>query len=198
MFLAFTLAEKGAPPFVRYFSIFPSRHSRIAVHSLPSPERHLPRPPRGVRLLSLFPDLQLSTFDFQPSLSSTPFSCNTYGSPRKCCKQKTYGTAKPFRCNTYKKHRGPFDVRRADDGYGSIPFIFFILQAHRHNGLESSPLQSIRCARFSSRRRVYPPFLPNGFAKACPDLFGEEQSDQGALFHQSRVTVLPRPFRGRE
>src|SRR5712692_762624 len=31
------------------------------------------------------------------------FSCNTYGSPRKCCKQKTYGPAKPFRCNTYKK-----------------------------------------------------------------------------------------------
>src|SRR6266850_1626361 len=28
------------------------------------------------------------------------FSC-TYGSPRKCCKQKTYGIAKPFRC-TYK------------------------------------------------------------------------------------------------
>jgi hypothetical protein len=31
------------------------------------------------------------------------FSCNTYGSPRKCCKQKTYGLAKSFRCNTYKK-----------------------------------------------------------------------------------------------
>ncbi len=31
------------------------------------------------------------------------FSCNTYGFPRKCCKQKTYGQAKPFRCNTYKK-----------------------------------------------------------------------------------------------
>jgi hypothetical protein len=31
------------------------------------------------------------------------FSCNTYGSPRKCCKQKTYFLAKPFRCNTYKK-----------------------------------------------------------------------------------------------
>jgi hypothetical protein len=30
------------------------------------------------------------------------FSCNTYGSPHKCCKQKTYGLAKPFRCNTYK------------------------------------------------------------------------------------------------
>src|SRR5713101_9647969 len=34
------------------------------------------------------------------------FSCNTYGSPRKCCKQKTYGPAKPFRCNTYKKQGG--------------------------------------------------------------------------------------------
>ena len=34
------------------------------------------------------------------------FSCNTYGSPRKCCKQRTYGIAKPFRCNTYKKHVG--------------------------------------------------------------------------------------------
>src|SRR6266576_3995697 len=27
----------------------------------------------------------------------------SYRSPRKCCKQKTYGRAKPFRCNTYKK-----------------------------------------------------------------------------------------------
>jgi hypothetical protein len=26
----------------------------------------------------------------------------TYGSPRKCCKQKTYGMARPFRDNTYK------------------------------------------------------------------------------------------------
>jgi|SRR5713226_4376885 len=34
------------------------------------------------------------------------FSCNTYGSPCKCCKQKTYGQAKPFRCNTYKKQGG--------------------------------------------------------------------------------------------
>src|SRR5260370_24917659 len=37
---------------------------------------------------------------------SKSFSCNTYGSPRKCCKQKTYGMAKPFRCNTYKKQGG--------------------------------------------------------------------------------------------
>ena len=34
------------------------------------------------------------------------FRCNTYASPRKCCKQRTYGLAKPFRCNTYKKPGG--------------------------------------------------------------------------------------------
>ncbi len=39
-------------------------------------------------------------------LFSKSFICNTYASPRKCCKQKTYGPAKPFRCNTYKKHGG--------------------------------------------------------------------------------------------
>ncbi len=35
------------------------------------------------------------------------FRCNTYGSPRKCCKQKTYGEAKSCRCNTYKKQGVP-------------------------------------------------------------------------------------------
>src|SRR6267378_7971104 len=34
------------------------------------------------------------------------FSCNTYGFPRKCCKQRTYGTAKPFRCNLQKTRGG--------------------------------------------------------------------------------------------
>ena len=47
-----------------------------------------------------------------PCNESTPrycfksFSCNTYESPRKCCKQKTYGPTKSFSCNTYKKHGG--------------------------------------------------------------------------------------------
>ena len=40
------------------------------------------------------------------SYSHKCFRCNTYGSPRKCCKQKTYGIAKLFRCNTYKKQGG--------------------------------------------------------------------------------------------
>src|SRR5467141_3684882 len=41
---------------------------------------------------------------FSPTLRSRKsFSGNTYGSPRKCCKQKTYGRANFFSCNTYKK-----------------------------------------------------------------------------------------------
>src|SRR5260370_7393764 len=31
------------------------------------------------------------------------FSCNTYESPRKCCKQKTYALAKLFTCNRVEK-----------------------------------------------------------------------------------------------
>ena len=32
-------------------------------------------------------------------------TCNIYETPRKCCKQKTYVSAKSFSCNTYKKPR---------------------------------------------------------------------------------------------
>ncbi len=35
------------------------------------------------------------------------FTCNTYGPPRKCCKQKTYGVGTSFSCNTYKKQGYP-------------------------------------------------------------------------------------------
>src|SRR5882724_2219269 len=44
-----------------------------------------------------------SPYTLPSSASCKSFSCNTYGSPRKCCKQKTYSSRKPFRCNTYKK-----------------------------------------------------------------------------------------------
>jgi hypothetical protein len=83
--------------------------------------RHLRQSPqsRFIRALPLKGsplNFQLLTFNlplfsvptFQPSnrpacKPSKSFSCNTYGSPRKCCKQKTYATAKSFKCNTYKK-----------------------------------------------------------------------------------------------
>jgi hypothetical protein len=40
------------------------------------------------------------------SLSRNSFRRNTYGLPRKCCKQTTYGKVKSFRCNTYRNHGG--------------------------------------------------------------------------------------------
>jgi len=44
------------------------------------------------------------TVTFSPTLRPRKsFSRNTYETPRKCCKQKTYAKAKSFRCNTYKK-----------------------------------------------------------------------------------------------
>src|ERR1700737_3030471 len=57
----------------------------------------------------------LSTFNFGLStsrlhsscpLSFKSFSCNTYASPCKCCKQNIYCLTKSFRCNTYKKPGG--------------------------------------------------------------------------------------------
>src|SRR6266478_4973292 len=56
-------------------------------------------------------------------LSPKAFSCNTYGSPRKCCKQKTYSRAKPFRCNTYKKQGGY--ILQAKRLSPSAPFLQF-------------------------------------------------------------------------
>ena len=41
-----------------------------------------------------------------PTPALNPLSATLMGSPRMCCKQKTYSKAKPFRCNTYTKHGG--------------------------------------------------------------------------------------------
>ena len=61
------------------------------------------------------------------------FSCNTYGSPRKCCKQKTYSKTKPFRCNTYKKQGGT----------SFKPNIFLSPSASRRSDLQTSGCSSV-------------------------------------------------------
>src|SRR5438105_5794108 len=49
-------------------------------------------------------NFQLLTFNLPPSLPPlSPLSATLMGSPRMCCKQKTYSKAKPFRCNIYAK-----------------------------------------------------------------------------------------------
>ena len=65
------------------------------------------------------------------------FSCNTYGSPRKCCKQKTYGQAKPFRCNTYKKQgwrssSWELATRHSSVAIGLKSFLFTFLRTLLH------------------------------------------------------------------
>ena len=67
---------------------------------------------------------------------------NTYGSPRKCCKQKTYSLAKPFRCNTYKKLGGHPSSQKF---LPSTPFLLF----GRSN--------VSTCKRFN----VFPVYLPS-------------------------------------
>jgi hypothetical protein len=68
---------------------------------------------------------------------SKSFSCNTYGSPRKCCKQKTYGQAKSFRCNTYKK-QGASPPRRSDTRMLGISDV----AAFRRLDVRPAPLQA--------------------------------------------------------
>src|SRR6266849_2648692 len=70
-----------------------------------SPPSSHARPPGSPS--NFFRILPSHTVTFSPTPRSLKsFSCNTYGFPRKCCKQKTYGRAKPFRYNTYKKQGG--------------------------------------------------------------------------------------------
>src|SRR6266481_4685784 len=67
-----------------------------------------PLPPRDESRRCTYDPLPLVT-PKRKTRHSNSFSCNTYGIPRKCCKQKTYGGPNSFRCNTYKK-QGEGDV----------------------------------------------------------------------------------------
>ena len=62
----------------------PCRDRRLSTSSAPLPHIHKSLP--------------------TPALS--PLSATLMGSPRMCCKQKTYSKAKPFRCNIYAKPGG--------------------------------------------------------------------------------------------
>ena len=147
-------------------------------HLWQSPQSHFIRtlPLQGSPL-----NFQLLTFNlplfsvptFQPSnlpasKPSKSFSCNTYGSPRKCCKQKTYGQVKPFRCNTYKKH---------GDGVGS----------HQNFQLSTQPSSS-------PKSLPYNPFADPHPLSLYPAIFYKKGGGKSAVLppvisHGSRVTV---------
>jgi hypothetical protein len=80
VFLAFAVAEKGAPPFVRYFSIFP-HHSRMAAHSRRSRLCELGE--LGGLCVNSVSFFRLSTFNFRLSTSPSP--------PSPCLSQSCRG-----------------------------------------------------------------------------------------------------------
>src|SRR5882762_5871668 len=76
-----------------------AQHSRRSEHAIKDAHRARPdfvgeRPPGAEGFLSIvFPTDPCLLITAHSCLKS--FSCNTYESPRKCCKQKTYTLAKP-------------------------------------------------------------------------------------------------------
>ncbi len=97
---AVTLVEEGASPSMR-----PRRAALLTEHA--AKHAHPERASRAEGSLfgaTYFPS---KTVTFSPTIRPhKSFSGNTYGSPRKYCKQKTYAISKSFSCNTYKKHGG--------------------------------------------------------------------------------------------
>jgi len=116
-------------------------------------------------LRQVFPYLATS---LRPSLLfPKPFRCNTYGPPRKCCKQKTYGQAKLFRCNTYTKQGERagvslrsstlvLRVRRNDSPRRERRFPLFVLRSSRIAG------RGTRRFSFTSH---FPNALPSSFCR---------------------------------
>jgi hypothetical protein len=143
--------------------------------------RALPLPASPLSLQLLTSDLPLCNVPtFKPSNLQTlqncsnSFSCNTYGTPRKCCKQKTYGPAKPFSCNTYKKQGGAPSSQKSSSPCSTLPpfggldlrtfqrasiSTCFHLASHLPYALPSSvSCNSLVCRSYENCRGVYQQF----------------------------------------
>src|SRR6267142_1307914 len=139
------------------------RHARRASFEDPRPERtsRVDRPvPSGYFVASAPPHKS--------------FSCNTYGSPPKYCKQKTYGVAKLFRCNTYKKQGVPIMVNQDS--------LNFEILTSPQGPRRSWPSESTPAAR---RKRTTVRKSPSTALHCSQIIFQRSTVD---LFHQSRVT----------
>jgi hypothetical protein len=152
------------------------------------------------------------TVTFSPTpRPHNPFSCNTYESPRKCCKQKSYGMANSFRCNTYRKHGGgghasrrfnipPFSCAvcapfAARFSYRDIPNV----SAGRFFDL--SPFFSSSSALFcppGALQSFYNQFVPHSFHRnggvphPLPSVTGHPSRIAGHVFRFRPSTSVPR------
>ena len=96
----------------------------------------------------------------QQSAPISPLACNTYGSPRKCCKQKTCTITKSFRCNTYK-NRGwwppPCDLSTFNPSslLLSITRHLFTLSGDEGSLFSSSPFNDLHTLLSSVSRKSF-------------------------------------------
>ena len=117
------------------------------------------RPPDSPSSSSKISPSQIVTF--LPTLRPRKFfSCNTYGIPRKCCKQKTYGKAKSFTCNTYKKQGGGGPALRIRQGCASC-----VRQRRRSRRILLQPHSfALQCTK-SASQFLYSQAVPHSFSK---------------------------------
>src|SRR5882724_5766002 len=115
------------------------------------------------------PDSPSSSSKISPShpVTSSPilrprksFCGNTYGIPRKCCKQKTYGKAKSFTCTTYKKQGGGGPALRIRQGCASC-----VRQRRRSRRIFLRPHSfALPCTK-SVSQFLYNQAVPHSFSK---------------------------------
>jgi hypothetical protein len=156
-----------------------------------------PRPLRNPSHSSKVFSSQAATF--WPTLCHhKSFSCNTYGPPRKCCKQKTYNKAKLFRCNTYKKHGVPIPQAK---GFLS-PFVPG-LRSLLHNDSGTILFQSVGCALFCAFLHFFASIENSTFFFSSDSaLFAQKPGMRGILpilelatsEHRAILTSLPPYF----
>ncbi len=141
-----------------------------------------PRPERASRV-----DLPVPSRYLSPALRPhKSFSCNTYGSPRKCCGQKTYGLAKPLN-DTYKK-----------PGEGAVGNVFphrgaFNTASHLPYALPSSASRkSFACRSYENTRGVGVVFP---LARSCSGHTNPQHQSLSAYLVTSTHPRRSRPFR---
>ena len=88
--------------------VYIASNSRLLGHLPPNPHGIIPfAAPHPLTIAESYRYKNMGWGYPRRCVSSNSFICNIYGPPPKCCKQKTYGLAKPFTCNIYTKHGVP-------------------------------------------------------------------------------------------
>jgi hypothetical protein len=154
----------------------------------PSPDRRFRPGRKGLPSFQSVSPVLLHSRPIAAACCFKSFSCNTYVSPRKCCKQRTYGLAKSFRCNTYKKQgctprRSDVQTCRRSGVFPPVPLQDAAHGATIGNGTRytngrGKHIAPSRCLRIMSGHREQFDYVP----------------DQRPRFGRGRKSCLGPPF----